>query len=48
MQRSVEYIVHKTKEKTIEREFNGVPLDGSLGSFEALRDAKWLKTILTR
>ncbi len=39
MQRSIEYIVRKTKERTIVRELNRVPFDGSIGSFDALRDA---------
>ncbi len=45
---SVEHIVRIIKERTITHEFIGVPMDGSIGCFEALRNALWFKSMLTR
>ena len=44
--RCVQYLVRKTKQITMHREFAGVHVDGSIQSFSSLKDALWLPTIL--
>jgi hypothetical protein len=44
--RSVQYLVRKTKQVTLHREFAGVHLDGTIQSFVSFKEALWMTTIL--
>ena len=48
LNRSVTYLVRKQRKQVISNEFNGITLDGTTGSFHALKDSIWFKTALER
>ena len=48
LNRSVTYLVRKQRKQVISNEFNGITLDGTTGSFHALKDSIWFKTAMER
>jgi hypothetical protein len=46
--RSVQYLVRKAKDATIEQDFCGVKLDGTIQSYSELKQALWFTKMLDR
>ena len=48
LQRSIQYLCRRERGQVITAELEGVPLDGSIGSFRQMKDAMWFATKLER
>ena len=46
--RSVEYFVMNARKEVVNQEFKGVDLDGTISSFQQLKEVLWFKTCLER